>query len=126
MKKICLGILSVFITSFALSQSAALKLSKIPESKYRKDFIDLKHTKRIFPVLNLSKPGVIELPSDNMPCLIPDLNYLAAMPVIKYFGFVEEIPNPYFRNQINPGSTNSYLLNKRDLLFKNYTNPADK
>ncbi len=104
MKVVYLAVLLIFVSEFALAQDNSFS---IPQKKLLKLYptpgsvfgINPSPTK-IYGLSNWDR--IYALPQDNMPCLIPDLTTIAAMPTFKYFTSTNAIPNPYKQTEIIP------------------------
>jgi len=102
MKTIYLSVVFIFFSVSAMAQTNMLDFSIVPGLRKNSSFkLNKKPTNHGF---NPSKYDIIKLPQNNMPCFVPDLSSIAAMPTVKTVLPYQSIPNPYFKY-------NTYSLN---------------
>jgi hypothetical protein len=103
MKAIYLSAALLFFTVSAIAQTNILDITFLPGLE-KNSFIK-RNKQPIIKGFSLPKYGIIKLPQDNMPCLVPDASSIAAMPTVKTVLPYQSIPNPYFKYNTLPLST---------------------
>jgi len=99
MKTICFSVVLLIFSTSAMAQTNNLNFSIVPGLKKNSSFKLKKPTNQGF---DLSKYDIIKLPQNNMPCFVPDLSSIAAMPTAKTVLPYQAIPNPYFKYNTSP------------------------
>ncbi len=99
MKATYLSVALLFFSVSAMAQTDILHFSIEPALKKNASFELKKPTNRGF---SLSQDNIAKLPQRNMPCFVPDLSLIAAMPTDKTVLPYQSIPNPYFKFNISP------------------------
>lgn len=108
MKAIYLSAALLFFTMSVKAQTNFLNRPVSPD--LANNIFILKNKQPILPIYNSIQYNIIKLPKDNMPCFVPDISSIAAMPTVKAFLPYQSIPNPYFKYNNSPVSIGNSLL----------------
>ena len=100
MKAIYLSTALLFFTVSAIGQTDFLKRTVSPHLK--NNFLTWQNKQPIKPTYSFPQYGIVKLQQDNMPCFVPDVASIAAMPTIKTVSPYRFIPNPYFTYNNSP------------------------
>jgi len=96
MKAICFSAALLFFSVSAMAQTDILHFSIEPVLKKNSLFkLNKKPTNQGFDLSRYN--DIVKLPQDNMPCYVPDVSSIAAMPTVKTVFPYQSIPNPYFK-----------------------------
>jgi hypothetical protein len=101
MKAICFSAALLFFSVSAMAQTDILNFSIEPLLKKNSSFEFNRKPANRGSKLS-SYDNIVKLPQGNMPCFVPDLSSIAAMPTDKTVLPYQSIPNPYFKYSTSP------------------------
>lgn len=94
MRTFCVTVACLLFSACLLAQKNNLRFRTVPDVKGN-PLLNW-HKQPANREFNIAAKDIARLPLNNMPCFVPDLSAVAAMPVTTTTLSYQFIPNPYF------------------------------